>query len=72
MTIQTGAGVSQSVQPAAPGTRARIKGLDGARGLSCLGVAIMHICGHYSPHTADRPGLASDSRGSPLPAATAA
>jgi peptidoglycan/LPS O-acetylase OafA/YrhL len=33
-------------------TRPRIIGLDGARGLSCLGVAIMHICGHYSPNTA--------------------
>lgn len=32
--------------------RARIIGLDGARGLSCVGVAIMHICGHYSPDTA--------------------
>jgi peptidoglycan/LPS O-acetylase OafA/YrhL len=26
-----------------------IIGLDGARGLSCLGVAIAHIAGHYSP-----------------------
>jgi peptidoglycan/LPS O-acetylase OafA/YrhL len=33
-------------------TKARIIGLDGARGLSCLGVAIMHIAGHYSPNTA--------------------
>jgi peptidoglycan/LPS O-acetylase OafA/YrhL len=33
-------------------TGPRIIGLDGARGLSCLGVAIMHICGHYSPNTA--------------------
>jgi peptidoglycan/LPS O-acetylase OafA/YrhL len=32
--------------------RPRIIGLDGARGLSCLGVAVMHICGHYSPKTA--------------------
>ena len=37
---------------AAPGTRARIIGLDGARGLSCLGVAITHVTGHFSPHTA--------------------
>jgi peptidoglycan/LPS O-acetylase OafA/YrhL len=36
----------------ATGTRARIIGLDGARGLSCLGVAVMHITGHYSSHTA--------------------
>jgi peptidoglycan/LPS O-acetylase OafA/YrhL len=33
-------------------TKPRIIGLDGARGLSCLGVAVMHICGHYSPNTA--------------------
>jgi peptidoglycan/LPS O-acetylase OafA/YrhL len=33
-------------------TRGRIIGLDGARGLSCLGVAIAHITGHYSPETA--------------------
>jgi peptidoglycan/LPS O-acetylase OafA/YrhL len=41
--------------PASPGairTKARIIGLDGARGLSCLGVAVMHVTGHYSPHTA--------------------
>jgi peptidoglycan/LPS O-acetylase OafA/YrhL len=30
----------------------RIIGLDGARGLSCLGVAVMHITNHFSPHTA--------------------
>jgi peptidoglycan/LPS O-acetylase OafA/YrhL len=30
----------------------RIIGLDGARGLSCLGVAIMHISAHYAPDTA--------------------
>ncbi|BBZ27166.1 acyltransferase [Mycolicibacterium madagascariense] len=34
---------------AAPRTFGRIIGLDGARGLSCLGVAIAHIAGHYSP-----------------------
>jgi peptidoglycan/LPS O-acetylase OafA/YrhL len=32
--------------------RVRIIGLDGARGLSCLGVAVAHVTGHYSPHTA--------------------
>lgn len=32
--------------------RGRIIGLDGARGLSCLGVAVAHVTGHYSPHTA--------------------
>jgi peptidoglycan/LPS O-acetylase OafA/YrhL len=30
----------------------RIIGLDGARGLSCLGVAVMHITNHFTPHTA--------------------
>jgi peptidoglycan/LPS O-acetylase OafA/YrhL len=35
-----------------PARRARIIGLDGARGLSCLGVAVMHVSAHYSPHTA--------------------
>ncbi|MCV7283146.1 acyltransferase [Mycolicibacterium flavescens] len=34
------------------GTRSRIIGLDGARGLSCLGVAIMHVTVHYSPDSA--------------------
>lgn len=38
--------------PPGPGVRARIIGLDGARGLSCLGVAVMHVTGHYSPETA--------------------
>jgi len=33
------------------GTRARIIGLDGARGISCLCVAIMHVAVHYSPQT---------------------
>ena len=32
-------------------TRPRIIGLDGARGLSCLGVAVAHVTGHYSPET---------------------
>jgi peptidoglycan/LPS O-acetylase OafA/YrhL len=35
-----------------PASRARIIGLDGARGLSCLGVAVMHVTAHYSPNTA--------------------
>jgi peptidoglycan/LPS O-acetylase OafA/YrhL len=39
-------------EPASTGIRARIIGLDGARGLSCLGVAVMHITAHYSPTTA--------------------
>jgi len=38
-------------------TRARIIGLDGARGLSCLGVAVAHVTGHYSPVTAKATGV---------------
>jgi peptidoglycan/LPS O-acetylase OafA/YrhL len=37
---------------AAHRTGSRIIGLDGARGLSALGVAVMHIAGNFSPHTA--------------------
>ena len=37
---------------AAPGTAARIIGLDGARGLSAVGVAVMHVAGNFSPHAA--------------------
>ena len=40
------------VDAAATRTRGRIIGLDGARGLSCLGVAVAHVAGHYSPATA--------------------
>ena len=36
----------------APRTFGHIIGLDGARGLSCLGVAIAHIAGHYFPAAA--------------------
>ncbi|HKP40999.1 acyltransferase [Mycobacterium sp.] len=48
--------IPPSIPPAPPSpavtrTKARIIGLDGARGLSCMGVAIMHVTGHYSPHT---------------------
>ncbi|WP_284235234.1 acyltransferase family protein [Mycobacterium antarcticum] len=43
--------VNQSTVPASR-TRARIIGLDGARGLSCLGVAVAHVTGHSSPKTA--------------------
>ena len=41
-----------SVAEDTPAARPRIIGLDGARGLSCLGVAVMHICGHTAPNTA--------------------
>jgi peptidoglycan/LPS O-acetylase OafA/YrhL len=50
--VTSGVNVARAEAATGPSTRARILGLDGARGLSCLGVAIMHICGHYSPHTA--------------------
>ncbi|MDT5016281.1 MAG: hypothetical protein QOD39_2441 [Mycobacterium sp.] len=33
-------------------TGARIIGLDGARGLSAVGVAVMHVAGNFSPHAA--------------------
>src|SRR6201986_3860988 len=32
--------------------RARIVGLDGVRGLLCLSIAITHVTGYYSKHTA--------------------
>jgi peptidoglycan/LPS O-acetylase OafA/YrhL len=35
-----------------PASGARIIGLDGARGLSAVGVAVMHVAGNFSPHTA--------------------
>ena len=41
--------VAGEASPATPRTSGHIIGLDGARGLSCLGVAIAHIAGHYSP-----------------------
>lgn len=39
---------------AAPRTGARIIGLDGARGLSAVGVAVMHVAGNFSPNTASQ------------------
>jgi peptidoglycan/LPS O-acetylase OafA/YrhL len=52
MTAEPGVAESGALA-VAPRTRARkIIGLDGARGLSCLGVAISHIGTNYSPHTA--------------------
>lgn len=44
--------VATTAAPAAPGTAARIIGLDGARGLSAVGVAVMHVAGNFSPHAA--------------------
>src|SRR6478752_7756173 len=41
----------EATDQVAPATRAHIIGLDGARGLSCLGVAVMHVTTHFSPHT---------------------
>lgn len=38
--------------PPGPRTAARIIGLDGARGLSAVGVAVMHVAGNFSPHSA--------------------
>ena len=33
--------------------RARIIGLDGVRGLLCLSIAITHVTGYYTKHTAE-------------------
>jgi len=49
----TGSGAQTPSQPTEkpkPG-RARIIGLDGARGIACLAVAVMHIAVHYQPIT---------------------
>lgn len=45
------AGGSQSAH-ASGFNKARIIGLDGARGIACLAVAVQHIAVHYSPETA--------------------
>jgi peptidoglycan/LPS O-acetylase OafA/YrhL len=62
MTVASGAPTGGAVEtgrhrrdrPAtsAPSTGARIIGLDGARGLSAVGVAVMHVAGNFSPHAA--------------------
>ena len=57
MTNQSTAGSTESEatrsQSAPPiGRRARIVGLDGVRGLLCLSIAITHVTGYYSRHTA--------------------
>jgi peptidoglycan/LPS O-acetylase OafA/YrhL len=52
MTTQPAERKRASSIDAPPRTRGRIIGLDGARGLSCLGVAVAHITGHFSPVTA--------------------
>jgi peptidoglycan/LPS O-acetylase OafA/YrhL len=44
--------VAAEAAPAPPTTPARIIGLDGARGLSAVGVAVMHVAGNFSPHAA--------------------
>jgi peptidoglycan/LPS O-acetylase OafA/YrhL len=43
---------ARTAAAAPPGTAARIIGLDGARGLSAVGVAVMHVAGNFSPHAA--------------------
>lgn len=43
---------ASGTQEAEPTTRQRIIGLDGARGLSAVGVAVMHVAGNFSPNTA--------------------
>jgi peptidoglycan/LPS O-acetylase OafA/YrhL len=53
MTAETEADATgapaQAVAP--PRARARIIGLDGARGIACVAVLILHVGGHYSPLT---------------------
>jgi peptidoglycan/LPS O-acetylase OafA/YrhL len=49
MTLKPKASAAQEAQP---NTRQRIIGLDGARGLSAVGVAVMHVAGNFSPNTA--------------------
>ena len=41
-----------SATAAPPASGGRIIGLDGARGLSAVGVAVMHVAGNFSPHAA--------------------
>jgi peptidoglycan/LPS O-acetylase OafA/YrhL len=54
---RTGKGQAQGSTPQqkAPHTKARILGLDGARGLSAIGVLIGHVAGYYpsGSHLAD-------------------
>jgi peptidoglycan/LPS O-acetylase OafA/YrhL len=45
VTADARAGVESA--PKAPGTKARILGLDGARGLSAIGVLVGHVAGYY-------------------------
>ena len=43
---------STAAAPAAPKATARIIGLDGARGLSAVCVAVTHVAANFSPHSA--------------------
>lgn len=57
MTTQSTASSAESAEAtpeSAPQTRrrTRIVGLDGVRGLLCLSIAITHVTGYYSKHTA--------------------
>jgi peptidoglycan/LPS O-acetylase OafA/YrhL len=49
-STEAGAAKIESAQPTR--RRARIIGLDGVRGLLCLSIAITHVTGYYSKHTA--------------------
>jgi peptidoglycan/LPS O-acetylase OafA/YrhL len=56
ITQSTAGSTSSEVSPVQPAPpirrRARIIGLDGVRGLLCLSIAITHVTGYYSKHTA--------------------
>ncbi|WP_234785102.1 acyltransferase family protein [Mycolicibacterium elephantis] len=52
MTIKPRDTAGRSSSKPAPRTTGRIIGLDGARGLSAVGVAVMHVAGNFSPNTA--------------------
>lgn len=52
MTVKPRDSAEPSSSQPAPRTTGRIIGLDGARGLSAVGVAVMHVAGNFSPNTA--------------------
>lgn len=52
MTVKPRDSAEHSASPPVPRTTGRIIGLDGARGLSAVGVAVMHVAGNFSPNTA--------------------
>ncbi|MGV0715362.1 acyltransferase [Mycolicibacterium sp. XJ662] len=51
MTIKPRDNADPSAARPVPATTGRIIGLDGARGLSAVGVAVMHVAANFSPNT---------------------